>query len=43
MKELKIELLKQIKINFMTSTCQVPWAFPLYSGYADTKNPLFRI
>ena len=54
MEELKNELLKQIKINFMiisnawstryskASSCQVAWDFPLYSGHADTKNLLFR-
>ena len=24
------------------SSCQVPWGFPLYNGYPDSKNPLFR-
>ena len=52
MKELKNELLKQIKINFMiiftSIVCTllkskfVPGPLRLCNGHADTKNPLFR-
>ena len=51
MKELKNELLTQIKINFSevkstryskASSCQGDGDFPLYNGHADTKNWLFR-
>ena len=54
MKELKNELLKQIKIWLWllsqvwstrysrSSSCQVPWGFPLCNGHTDTKNRLFR-
>ena len=55
MKELKNQLLKNVKINFMViftsivytlskaSSCQVYGDFPLYNGHADSKNLLMYL
>ena len=54
MKKLKIELLKQVKIDFMIIITSMvytlfksqflssPWGFPLCNSLADTKKSLFR-